>query len=118
MLLAAPISAAPTPPDATPTLGEALQAVVDTAMAEIRALEPQAKSLDDGPQAQQQAQAAIIQAKSDLQRRLLEVQLDYARRDGRGELAAELEGILARLDRPATGVPQDRETPPTAPAAR
>lgn len=108
---------APAPATTPTTLGEALEAVAAEGMARIRALEIQAKSLDDDQQALT-ARAGIIEAKADLQRRLLEVQLDFALRDGRTALAAELEGILSRLGRPAVGVTQDRPSPSTAPAGR
>lgn len=119
VLLLTALSAAAATPAPPPTLAEALQAVIDEAMTEIRALAVQAKSAV-GDEQTRATQAATIAAKNDLQRRLLEVQLDYAHKDGNTALATELEGILFRLQRPAVGVPQDRPAPApaTAPAAR
>lgn len=111
------VAAAPDAPSAPPTLAEALQRVIDEGMTDLRALQLQAKSAVSDEEARATG-AAVIAAKADLERRLLEVQLDYALRDGNAELVAELEGILHRLDRPAVGVPQDRPAPATAPAAR
>lgn len=97
-------------PASPPTLGETLASIVDKAMTDIGALETQAKSVIDDRQALA-TQAAIAAAKQDLQRRLFEVQLEYARRVGDAEVIAELEGVLTRLDAPAVAVPQDRPAP-------
>ena len=113
--LAADASAAN--PAAPATLGATMQAVVDAGMAQIATLETQAKAALDEKQALE-AQASIIQAKADMQRRLFVVQLDFARRENRAALVTELEGILSRLDQPATGVAQDHPVPSTMPSGR
>ncbi len=108
---------APASLPAPTSLGVALLAVVDEGMAKVAALETQAKAAVDGKQALE-TQAQIVAAKEGMQRRLLEVQLDFARREGNAELVAQLEGIIARLDAPAVGVPQDHPAPADAPAGR
>lgn len=110
-----PPSASAAEPVAPPTLGETLASIVDKAMADIDALETQAKSASDDRQALA-AQAAIVAAKRDLQRRLFEVQLEYARRAGDARVIAELEGVLGRLDAPAVAVPQDHPVPAIVPS--
>lgn len=106
---------APAPVPATETA--ALRAALDEGLAAIAALETQAKAALDGKQALE-AQAGVVRAKTDLQRRLLEVQLEWARRDGRAQKIAEIEGALARMQHPPAGEPQARPLPPTAPSAR
>lgn len=107
----APLGAAPDAAAAAPpTLGQAMQAVVEAGLARIATLETQAKSAA-GDQQALAAQAAIIAAKEQMQRELFAVQLDYARRAGNAKLAAELEAALARLDAPAPAVPQEHPAP-------
>jgi hypothetical protein len=112
---AVPAADAPAPPPATEAA--ALRVVLDAGMAAIAALESQAKSAGDEKRALE-VQTGIVQAKTDMQRRLLEVQLEWARHDGRAEKIAEIEGVLARMQSPPTGEPQARPLPPTAPSAR
>ncbi|MHB8080285.1 MAG: hypothetical protein ACYDIE_13640 [Candidatus Krumholzibacteriia bacterium] len=99
------------------TVAEAIGAVVAEGRAAVAALEARTKSAAD-PADALALQTAIEQAKRDLTRRLLEVQLDFARREGRLQQAAELEAILARLATPPAGEPQPRPLPPTATAGR
>ncbi len=87
-----------------------MQAVVEAGRVRLAALEAEAKTAASGEQALA-AQAAIIAAKEQMQRDVLTVQLDYARRAGDAKLATELEGVLARLDAPAVALPQDRPVP-------
>ena len=109
--------AAEAPAPVPATEAAALQAALDEGLAAIAALEGQAKVASDGKLALE-AQAGIVQAKTDLQRRLLEVQLEWARHDGRAEKIAEIAGALARMKNPPAGEPQARPLPPTAPSAR
>ncbi len=119
LLAALPIAvvAADAPAPVPATEAAALRAALDEGLAAIAALEAQTKVASDGKQALE-VQAGIVQAKTDLQRRLLEVQLEWARRDGRAEKVAEIEGALARMQNPPAGEPQARPLPPTAPSAR
>lgn len=119
LLVVLPVAtlAADTPAPIPSTEVAALQVVLDEGMAAIAALETQAKAAFDERQALE-VQAGIVQAKMDLQRRLLEVQLEWARRDGRAAKAVEIEGVLARMKNPPTGEPQARPLPSTAPSAR
>lgn len=99
------------------TEAAALQAAAEAGLAAIAALEARAKSLPGGEQALAQ-QALIEQAKRDLQRQLLLVQLDFARRDGRGTKAAAIEAVLQRMDAPPAVEPQARPLPSTPDQAR
>lgn len=111
------VLAADAPAPVPATEAAALQAALDEGLAAIAALEMQAKAaLDERPALE--AQAGIVQAKAGLQRRLLEVQLEWARHDGRAEKIAEIAGALARMENPPAGEPQARPLPPTAPSAR
>ncbi len=119
LLAALPIAvlAADAPAPVPATEAAALQAALDEGLAAIAALEIQVKAARD-EQPALEAQAGIVQAKTDLQRRLLEVQLEWARHDGRAEKIAEIAGALARMKNPPAGEPQTRPLPPTAPSAR
>jgi len=99
------------------TVAEAIGAVVAEGRAAVAALEARTKSAAD-PADALALQTAIEQAKRDLTRRLLEVQLDFARREGRLQQAAGLEAILARLAAPPTGGPQPRPVPSTTTSGR
>ena len=111
-------AAAPAPDAAAPaTEAAALQAAVAAGLAAIATLEAQAKSLPGAEQAPAQ-QALIEQAKSDLQRQVLLVQLDFARRDGRDTKAAAIEAALQRMDAPPAVEPQARPLPSTPEQAR
>ncbi len=122
-----PAATAPgvTPPTSTPPAGTgtvsneatAVMAAVAEGFAALAAIEDQAKTAPGGQQALD-LQARIAQTKRDLQKRVLEIQLDYARRDGRLDKAAGIESALARMANPPAGEPQSRPAPPTAPAAR
>ena len=116
---APPVASAAAAPGAPqgPSLGQALQAVVDEGLRRVATLEAAAKDAAGGEQALA-AQAAIIAAKEQMERDMLTVQLDYARRAGNAKLATQLEGVLARLDAPAVAVPQDRAAPPASSMAR
>lgn len=118
LMPAASPAAAPPPatPAAPPSETAAIQAAVDAGLAAIATLETQAKDAPDGEQALD-LQARIGQTKRDLQRQVLDIQLDYARRAGRADQAAAIEAALARLANPPAGEPQPRPLPPTAPAA-
>ena len=119
LLVALPVAtlAADTPVSTPSTEVAALQIVLDEGMAAIAALETQAQAACDERRALEM-QAGIVQAKADLQRRLLEVQLEWARRDGRAAKAVEIEGVLARMKNPPAGEPQTRPVPSAAPSAR
>lgn len=112
---------APDAASAPADLGQALRAVVDEARGRLRELHAAMKAGPDPQQAAAlRAEAESIQR--DLRRHLLEVQLEFAQKNGDAALVDELTGILGRLDQPAVGVPQNRpapaQTPQPAPAAR
>jgi hypothetical protein len=102
-------------------LGQALRAVVDEARGRLRELHAAMKAAPD-PQQAAALRAETESIQRDLRRRLLEVQLEFAQKNGDAALVDELTGILQRLDQPAVGVPQNRpapaQTPQPAPAAR
>lgn len=110
------VSAAPGSVAQAPDLGQALQAVVADARARLRVIAAAAKSAE-GPERTAELAAEATAVHAQMKRRLLEVQLEYAQAAGNAALAAELEGILARLDHPAAGVPQARPVPSSADAA-
>lgn len=99
-----------------PDLGLALKAAVDETRARVRVLSAHARATDD-PERVAELNREVAAARRQLQRRLLEIQLEFAERRGDADLAGELVGILARLDRPAVGVPQPRPLPQPAPSA-
>lgn len=107
----------PAAPGADRTETSEIRSAVESAFATLAALEIQAKAAPDGQQALD-IQARIGQTKRGLQKQVLEIQLDYARRDGRLDKAAEIEASLARMAKLPAGEPQSRPLPPSAPAAR
>ena len=109
-------AASTAPVAAVPDLGQALRSVFDESRVRRRELQAAAKAATDP------ARAAELRAQTEdemrgLRRRLLEVQLEYAQRAGNSALAAELAGIISRLDRPAIATPQYHPAPAEAPAA-
>jgi hypothetical protein len=114
------VAAEPSPVVASPppaTVSQAVAAVVTAGQAAIADLETQARATAD-PEAAYAIALQIEQAKRDLLRDVITVQLECARRDGGLQQVAELEGALAQLAAPAEAQPQPRPIPNPAPAGR
>lgn len=87
-------------------------AALDEERARIRQFKDELAATND-PARAFELQRAIVAAKQEAELRMLRIQADHARRENRGDVAAELDGAIQALTTPAIG----REPAPRAASA-